>query len=57
MSILRRIEKTVDERLRGIFGGSGTGPGSSEAIELYRDALDQIAARLTKLLSPSTAIS
>ena len=44
MSILRRIEKTLDERLRGIFGG-GASPGSSEAIELYRDALDQIAAR------------
>jgi len=47
MSLLRRIEKTLDERLRGFFGGSGTGPGSSEAIELYRDALDQIAARAT----------
>jgi hypothetical protein len=47
MSILRRIEKTLDERLRGIFGGSGAEPGSSEAIELYRDALDQIAARAT----------
>jgi hypothetical protein len=44
MSILRRIEKTLDERLRGIFGG-GASPGSSEAIELYRDALDQIASR------------
>ncbi len=40
MSILRRIEKTLDERLRGIFGGSGSEPGSREAIELYRDALD-----------------
>jgi FHA domain len=47
MSILRRIEKTLDERLRGIFGRSGTEPGSSEAIELYREALDQIAARAT----------
>jgi hypothetical protein len=47
MSILRRIEKTLDARMRGIFGGSGTGPGSREAIELYRDALSQIAARAT----------
>jgi hypothetical protein len=47
MSILRRIEKTLDERLRGIFGRSGSEPGSSEAIELYREALDQIAARAT----------
>lgn len=45
MSFLRRIEKIVDERLRGFIGGSGAGPGSSEAIELYRDALDQLAAR------------
>lgn len=51
MSLLKRIEKTLDERLRGIFGGSSIpggspgGPSSSEAIELYRAALDQIAAR------------
>lgn len=47
MSFLRRIEKTLDERLRGIFAGSGAASSSSEAIELYRDALDQIAARAT----------
>ena len=45
MSILRRIEKTLDDRLRGVFRGSGAEPGSAEAVELYRDALDQIAAR------------
>jgi hypothetical protein len=51
MSLLKRIEKTLDERLRGLFGGTGGGVGgeaaSSEAIELYRDALDQLAARAT----------
>jgi hypothetical protein len=43
MSILRRIEKSLDEKLRAAFGGEGQ--GGREAIELYRDALDQIAAR------------
>jgi hypothetical protein len=47
MSLLRRIEKSLDQRLRGIFGGSHKEPGAREAIELYRDALDQIAARAT----------
>jgi hypothetical protein len=47
MSLLRRIEKSLDQRLRGIFGGSNREPGAREAIELYRDALDQIAARAT----------
>jgi hypothetical protein len=42
MSLLRRIEQTLDQRLRGLFGKS-----SNEAIELYRDALDQIGARAT----------
>jgi hypothetical protein len=45
MSLLRRIEKSLDQRLRGIFGGTHREPGAREAIELYRDALDQIAAR------------
>jgi hypothetical protein len=47
MSFLRRIEKTLDQRLRGVFGGSRDEPGGREAIELYRDALDQIGARAT----------
>ena len=48
MSFLRRLEKTLDERVRGLFAGAGAGTASqSEAIELYRDALDQIAARST----------
>ena len=47
MSLLRRIEKSLDQRLRVIFGGSHKEPGAREAIELYRDALDQIAARAT----------
>jgi hypothetical protein len=45
MSFLRKIEHTLDSRLRAVFGGSRTEPGAREGIELYRDALDQIAAR------------
>jgi hypothetical protein len=45
MSLLRRIEKSLDQRLRGIFGGARDEAGAREAIELYRDALDQIAGR------------
>jgi hypothetical protein len=47
MSFLRKLETTLDKRLRGIFGGHHEGSGSREAIELYRDALDQIGARAT----------
>lgn len=47
MSLLRRIEKSVDHRLRSIFSGGREEPGAREAIELYRDALDQIAGRAT----------
>ena len=47
MPFLRQIEKVLDQRLRGIFGGAGAEPGAREAIELYRDTLDQIAARAT----------
>ena len=47
MSILRRIEKSLDHRLRSIFSSGREEPGAREAIELYRDALDQIAARAT----------
>lgn len=42
MSVLRRIEKSMDRRLRSIFAG-----GREEAIELYRNAMEQIAARAT----------
>ena len=45
MSFLRKFEKTLDSRLRGVFGGSRDEPGAREGIELYRDAVDQIAAR------------
>lgn len=45
MSLLRRLEKTLDQRLRAIFGASANRPGAREAIELYRDALDQVAQR------------
>jgi hypothetical protein len=47
MSLLRRIEKSLDQRLRAIFSGGNDDPGAREAIELYRDALDQIARRAT----------
>jgi hypothetical protein len=47
MSLLRRIEKSLDQRLRAIFSGGDAEPGAREAIELYRDALDQIASRTT----------
>jgi len=47
MSLLRRIEKAMDHRLRGLFAGGGDEPEAREAIELYRDAIDQIAARVT----------
>jgi FHA domain len=47
MSFFRRIEKSLDHRLRSIFSGGGNEPGAREGIELYRDALDQIAARAT----------
>jgi len=47
MSLLRRIEKTMDHRLRAIFSGGSEEPGAREAIELYREALDLIAARVT----------
>lgn len=47
MNLLRRIEKSLDHRLRSIFSAGREEPGAREAIELYRDALDQIAARAT----------
>jgi FHA domain-containing protein len=45
MSLLRRIEKTLDQRLRSIFAAPQDEPGAREAIELYREALEQLAAR------------
>jgi hypothetical protein len=47
MSLLKRIEQSLDKRLRALFGGNPNRPGAREAIELYRDALDQIAQRAT----------
>ncbi len=47
MNLLRRIEKSLDHRLRAIFSSGREEPGAREAIELYRDALDQIAGRAT----------
>lgn len=47
MSLLRRIEKGMDARLRGIFAGGPERAGAREAIELYREALEQVSARVT----------
>ena len=47
MSLLRKIEKSLDHRMRAIFSGGSEEPGAREAVELYRDALDQIAGRVT----------
>jgi FHA domain len=47
MSLLRRIEKSLDHRLRSIFSGGDQEPEAREAIELYHDALEQIARRAT----------
>ena len=47
MSLLRKIEKAMDHRLRAIFSGGADQEEAREAIELYREALDQIAARVT----------
>jgi len=35
MSLLRRIEKSLDQRLRSIFSGGEEEPGAREAVELY----------------------
>lgn len=45
MSILKRLEKALDDRMRGIFASSQE--GAREGIELYRDALQQVSARAT----------
>lgn len=45
MSILKRLEKALDDRLRGVFASPQE--GGREAIELYRDAISQVAARAT----------
>jgi hypothetical protein len=47
MSLLRRIEKSLDSRMRSVFAGGKDEAGGREAVELYRDALDQIASRAT----------
>jgi hypothetical protein len=50
MSLLRRIEKSLDQRLRSMFSGGEVGneePDAREAIELYHEALHQIASKAT----------
>jgi len=47
MRLLRRIEKTMDQRLRSMFSGGREPAGGREAVELYREALEQIASRAT----------
>jgi FHA domain len=46
MSLLKRIEKSLDHRLRAMFAGDEEEPGAREGIELYRDALEQIANKV-----------
>lgn len=50
MSILRRIEKTLDQRLRSIFANGGTSgdavPEAREAIELYSETLEKVAGKV-----------
>src|SRR5205823_6260295 len=45
MSLLRWTEKTLDQRLRAIFAAGANAPGAREAVELYREALEQISSR------------
>jgi len=45
MTLLQQIEKTLDQRLRAAFGG-GRGTGR-EAIELYREVLEEVSRRTT----------
>jgi hypothetical protein len=47
MSLLRKIEKSLDQRLRSLFAGGDDEQEAREAIELYRDALDQIGSKVT----------
>lgn len=46
MSLLRKIEKSLDHRLRAMFAGEEEEAGAREGIELYRDALEQIANKV-----------
>jgi hypothetical protein len=45
MTWLRRIEKTLDQRLRAAFGGGRE--NAREAIELYREVLEEVSRRTT----------
>jgi hypothetical protein len=41
MSILKRVEKGLDDKLRKLFAGSGNAAGGREMIEIYRAILDE----------------
>ncbi len=45
MTVLRQIEKTLDYRLRAAFGGGRK--NAQEAIELYREVLEEVSLRVT----------
>jgi hypothetical protein len=45
MTLLRQIEKTLDYRLRAAFGGGRK--NASEAIEFYREMLEEVSQRVT----------
>jgi hypothetical protein len=44
MTVLRQIEKTLDYRLRAAFGGGRK--NAQEAIELYREVLEEVSQRI-----------
>ena len=46
MSILKRIEKQLDERLRNAFSSPDAAARDREMIEIYRGVLDDIAGRI-----------
>src|SRR5258708_2133704 len=44
MTLLRQIERTLDQRLRAALGG---GPKNApEAIEIYREVLEEVSQRI-----------
>src|SRR5438270_2801634 len=46
MSIFRRIEKQLDEKMRGVFAGVGHDPNDREMIEIYRAVLEEVTSRV-----------
>src|SRR3982750_4762943 len=46
MSILKRIEKQLDEKLRNAFSSPDAAVHDREMIEIYRGVLDDVAGRI-----------